>query len=102
MRTILDYDTLDKLENVVVCVVPEGQEHHYDPLVSLLPDFRIPIVKVSTRYPEVLEMMEYDPESIVEPFMIWMVNKEWVSINKKTSLHLMREMEKHYIKQIQF
>jgi hypothetical protein len=102
MRTILDYDTLDKLENVVVCVVPVGQENHYDPLVNLLPNFRIPIVKVSTRYPDVLEMMEYDPYTIDQPFMIWIINKEWVSINKNTSLHLIREMEKHYVKQIQF
>jgi len=100
MRTILDFDTLENLQNAVICVVPIDQENHYDELQSHLPFFRLPIVKVSTRYRELIYQMDYDPDMINEPFMIWMINGEWVCMMKKTSIQVIKEMEKHYIKQI--
>ena len=100
MRTILDFDTLEQLQNAVICVVPIGQENHYDDLQAHLPFFRLPIVKVSARYRELIYQMDYDPDMIHEPFMIWMINGDWVCTMKKTSIRIMEEMEQHYIDQI--
>lgn len=100
MRTILDFDTLSDMQNVIVCVVPKENEKHYNLLPYFLPKMRIPFIKVSTRYPDVLRGMEYDPEDIKEPFMVWRINGEWVSIIKRTSLKIIKDMEEHYYKQI--
>jgi hypothetical protein len=100
MRTIVDFDTLEKLENVLICVVPKNNEHHYDDLHAYLPGFRLPIVKVSSRYEDVIRRMEYDPDEINEPFIIFVINGSWVAVVKRISVHVIREMEKHYLEEI--
>ncbi len=100
MRTIVDYDTLNDMKNVIVCVAPIDNDNHYDLLPHFLPKMRIPFVKVSARYPDLIRRMEYDINDINEPFMIWRINGEWVSIIKRTSLKIIKDMEEHYYKQI--
>lgn len=43
MRTILDFDTLRDMKNVIVCVVPKENERHYDLLPHFLQNMRIPL-----------------------------------------------------------
>ncbi len=100
MRTIIDFNTLEKMRNVLICVVPKDNEHHYDDLQTYLPGFRLPIVKVSTRYEDIIRNMEYDPDEITQPFIIFVINGVWVAVVKQVSAHVIREMEKHYYKQI--
>ena len=97
MRVILDLETLQKMDNVIVYVLFNYKNHWYDFLE--LHEKRIPVVKVYANSQELLEYLgvtgnNYDFQ---KPILVWIINNKPVCYIQNAKLQTIYAITNNYI-----
>ena len=94
MRTIVDLETLNNIENAMIIIVPKGYDGMYNYLDYLYEKCPLEMVKVSSEFPELVESVYGD--QVDSPVIIWKINYYIVCMSDYVSLKSTKIITRDY------
>lgn len=97
MRVILDLETLQKIDNAIVYVLFNYNNHWYDFLD--IHEKKIQVVKVDANYKELVKYLgiEYCMNDLQKPILVWIINNKPVCYIQNAKLKTIYSITNNYI-----